>query len=89
LGTESDKVLAASIYLEGPVMEWFKPYMRVWFREDKSEWDNNITEVFIDYGRFVKIITLTFGEMDEKVSAAQKVWQLYQNKSASKYAAEF
>jgi hypothetical protein len=37
----------------------------------------------------VKIITLTFGEVDEKVSAAQKVRRLYQNKSASKYAAEF
>jgi hypothetical protein len=37
----------------------------------------------------VKIITLTFGEVDEKVSAAQKVRQLYQNKSVSKYAAKF
>jgi hypothetical protein len=68
LGTESDKVLAASIYLEGPAMEWFKPYMHIWFREDKSEQDNNITEVFVDYRKFVKIITLTFGEVDKKVS---------------------
>jgi hypothetical protein len=73
LGTESDKVLAVLIYLEGPAMEWFKPYMCAWFGEDKSEQDNDITEVFTDYGRFVKIITLTFGEVDEKVSVAQKV----------------
>jgi hypothetical protein len=89
LGIESNKVLAVSTYLEGPAMEWFKPYVCVWFREDKSEWDNNIIEIFVDYGRFVKIITLTFGEMDKKVSVAQKVWWLYQNKSASKYIAEF
>jgi hypothetical protein len=37
LGTESDKVLAALIYLEGPAMEWFEPYVHVWFREDKLE----------------------------------------------------
>jgi hypothetical protein len=73
LGTESNKVLAASIYLEGPAIEWFEPYMCIWFREDKSEQDDNITEVFADYRRFVKIITLTFGEVDEKVSVAQKV----------------
>jgi hypothetical protein len=58
-------------------MEWFEPYMRIWFGEDKSEQDNNIIEVFTDYGKFVKIIILTFGEVDEKVSAAQKVQQLY------------
>jgi hypothetical protein len=69
LGTESNKVLAASTYLEGPAMEWFKPYVCIWFREDKSEQNNNITEVFIDYRRFVKIITLTFREVDKKVSA--------------------
>jgi hypothetical protein len=62
-----------SIYLEGPAMEWFKSYMYIWFREDKSEQDNNITEVFTDYGKFMKIITLTFGEVDEKVSIVQKV----------------
>jgi hypothetical protein len=54
-------------------MEWFEPYMHAWFGEDKLEQDNNITEVFADYGRFVKIITLTFREVDEKVSMAQKV----------------
>jgi hypothetical protein len=70
-------------------MEWFKPYIYIWFREDKSEWDNNIIEVFADYRKFVKIITLTFREVDEKVSIAQKVRWLYQNKSASKYVAEF
>jgi hypothetical protein len=70
LGTESNKVLAASTYLEGLVMEWFEPYVYVWFREDELEQDNNIIEVFADYGRFVKIITLTFGEVDEKVSIA-------------------
>jgi hypothetical protein len=43
--------------------------MCIWFREDKSEKNNNITEVFVDYGKFVKIITLTFGEVDKKVSA--------------------
>jgi hypothetical protein len=37
LGTESDKVLAASTYLEGPAMEWFEPYVRTWFGEDESE----------------------------------------------------
>jgi hypothetical protein len=73
LGTESNKVLVASTYLEGPAMEWFKPYIYIWFGEDKSEQDNNITEVFTDYRRFVKIITLTFGEVDKKVSIAQKV----------------
>jgi hypothetical protein len=54
-------------------MEWFKPYIYIWFGEDKLEQDNNITEVFADYRKFVKIITFTFGEVDEKVSAAQKV----------------
>jgi hypothetical protein len=47
--------------------------VHIWFREDESEQDNDIIEVFIDYRKFVKIITLTFGEVDEKVSAAQKV----------------
>jgi hypothetical protein len=89
LGTKSNKVLVASTYLEGPAMEWFEPYVCVWFGEDKLEQDNNITEVFADYGRFVKIITLTFGEVDKKVSVAQKVQQLYQNKLVSKYAAKF
>jgi hypothetical protein len=73
LGTKSNKVLAVSIYLEGPAMEWFEPYMHIWFGEDESEQDDNITEVFADYRRFIKIITLTFGEVDKKVSVAQKV----------------
>jgi hypothetical protein len=73
LGTESDKVLAALTYLEGIVMEWFKPYVYAWFRETKDKQDDNITEVFADYGRFIKLIMITFGEVDEKVSAAQKV----------------
>jgi hypothetical protein len=55
------------------VIEWFKPYIYVWFGEDKLEQDNDITEVFIDYGKFVKIITLTFGEVDKKVFMVQKV----------------
>jgi hypothetical protein len=70
LGTESNKILVASIYLEGPAMEWFEPYVHIWFREDKSERDNNIIEVFVDYGKFVKIIILIFGEVDKKVSMA-------------------
>jgi hypothetical protein len=73
LGTESNKVLVASTYLEGPAMEWFEPYVCIWFREDELEQDDNIIEVFVDYRRFVKIITLTFGEVDKKVSMAQKV----------------
>jgi hypothetical protein len=44
-----------------------------WFGEDKLEQDNDIIEVFADYGKFMKIITFTFGEVDEKVSMAQKV----------------
>ena len=37
LGAESDKVLAASTYLEGPVMEWFEPYVRAWFGETNAD----------------------------------------------------
>ena len=37
LGAESDKVLAASTYLEGPAMEWFKPYVRAWFGETNAD----------------------------------------------------
>jgi hypothetical protein len=73
LGTESDKVLAALTYLEGAVIEWFKPYIYVWFRETEDKQDNNITKVFMDYSKFVYLIMITFGEVDEKVLAAQKV----------------
>ena len=89
LGAESDKVLAALIYLEGPVMEWFEPYVRAWFGETDADRDDDITDVFADYNNFVRIITLTFGEVDEKVAAAQKVRRLYQKQSVSAYAAEF
>jgi hypothetical protein len=82
-------VLAASTYLEGTVMEWFEPYIRAWFRETKDKQDNNITKVFVDYSKFVYLITITFGEVDEKVLAAQKVRQLHQIRLASRYAAEF
>jgi hypothetical protein len=77
LGIESNKVLAASTYLEGTVMEWFEPYIRAWFGETEDKQDDNITKVFIDYGRFIRLIMITFGEVDEKVLVAQKVRQLY------------
>ena len=54
-------------------MEWFKPYVRAWFRETNADQDNNITDMFIDYNNFMRIITFIFGEVDKKVSAAQKV----------------
>ena len=73
LGAESDKVLAALTYLEGPTMEWFEPYIRAWFGETNTEQDNNIIDIFIDYNNFMRIIILTFREMDEKVLAAQKI----------------
>ena len=37
LGIKSDKVLAASTYLEGPAMEWFEPYIRAWFGETNAD----------------------------------------------------
>ena len=43
----------------------------------------------MDYNNFVRIITFMFGEVDEKVLAAQKVQQLYQKQLASTYIAEF
>jgi hypothetical protein len=70
-------VLAASTYLEGTIMEWFEPYIRAWFRETKDKQDNNITKVFADYRKFIKLIMITFGEVDKKVSVAQKVRQLH------------
>ena len=73
LGAESNKVLAASTYLEGPAMEWFEPYVRAWFGETDADRDDDITDVFADYNNFVRIIIFIFGEVDEKVSAIQKV----------------
>jgi hypothetical protein len=70
-------VLAASTYLEGAAMEWFEPYVHAWFRETKDKQDNNVTEVFADYSKFVYLIMITFGEVDEKILAAQKVRQLH------------
>ena len=89
LGVESDKVLAASTYLEGPTIEWFEPYVRAWFRETNANQDNNIMDIFADYNNFMKIIILIFGKVDEKVSAAQKVQWLYQKQLISIYIAEF
>ena len=49
IGTESDKVLAVSTYLEGPVADWFEPYLRAWFGEAEEDRDNNVMEVFNNY----------------------------------------
>ena len=54
-------------------MEWFEPYIYAWFRETEDKQDNNITKVFVDYRKFIRIIIITFREVDEKILAAQKV----------------
>ena len=37
LGVESDKVLVVLTYLEGPIIEWFEPYVRAWFGETNTD----------------------------------------------------
>ena len=59
-------------------MEWFEPYIRAWFGETNADQDNNIIDVFVDYNNFIRIIILMFREVDEKVSAVQKMQWLYQ-----------
>ena len=87
--TKSDKVLAASTYLEGPAADWFEPYLRAWFGKAKEDRDNNIMEVFKNYNQFIKLITITFGKVDKKVMAAQKIQRLHQMGLVLKYVAKF
>jgi molybdopterin converting factor small subunit len=89
LGAESDKVLAASTFLEGPAFDWFEPKVRAWFDEREQDRDDEINELFADYSKFERLIRLTFGEIDEKSSAAQKLHRLKQTGSAARYASEF
>jgi hypothetical protein len=66
-------VLAASTFLEGPAFDWFEPKVRAWFNERKQDRDNKINKLFVNYSKFERLIRLTFEEVDEKLSAAQKL----------------
>ncbi|KAM5478686.1 hypothetical protein MaudMau93_008076, partial [Microsporum audouinii] len=70
IANETDKVLAASTFLEGTAIDWFEPNLRAWFNEPRDEIDDEIIDIFEHYETFVSKLKLTFGDIDEKGNAA-------------------
>jgi hypothetical protein len=64
---ESDKVLAALIFLEGPAFDWFKSKVRAWFNEREQDRDNDINKLFANYSKFERLIRLIFREINKKL----------------------
>lgn len=89
LAGEADKVLLASTFLIGPAFDWFEPRIRLWFHEAKEDRDIQTTRIFNNYTQFTNQLQQTFGNIDEKHSAAQKLYQLKQTESITKYASEY
>ncbi|KZZ97110.1 Retrotransposon gag protein [Ascosphaera apis ARSEF 7405] len=86
---DNDQVLSAATYLEGTALDWFEPRLRSWFHETPEERDVETNAIFNSYAEFVKRLKITFGDTDEKVSAAQRLNRLNQKGSAAHYASEF
>lgn len=86
---DNDQVLSAATYLEGTALDWFEPRLRSWFHETPEERDAETNAIFNSYAEFVKRLKITFGDTDEKVSAAQRLNRLNQKGSAAHYASEF
>lgn len=89
INTKRDKVLTMAMFMEEPVLDWMQPKLHAIYHKTPEERDSSIMKLFEDSERFVKLLELIFEDLDQKAMVKQKIHQLQQTKSTSKYTAEF
>jgi hypothetical protein len=66
LVNEPDKVLFVTMYLTGPVFDWFEPFVRDYQMHDVDNQDDETKAMFASYAEFKKQLEGTFGDIDKE-----------------------
>ncbi|RYP29015.1 hypothetical protein DL767_006941 [Monosporascus sp. MG133] len=86
---KADKILTVAAFLKGDALNWFKPTLRDYLENGKSDQQQATRILFQYYINFEEKLKANFGNPDEERTAAQKILDLKQKGPASKYAVTF
>ena len=88
VGSEN-KVKYVGNYLEGKAWDWFEPIVRERNQFERENWSARAKRILTNYGEMKKAMQQAFGDLDEKVKAAQKMQRLRQVRSVREYITDF
>ncbi len=86
---EEEKVLYAASYLRGSAAAWFQPYSLEYMTKEEAAQTEQTRIAFASYNNFIRVITQTFGAINEIQDAERNIMQLRQLASASAYTTKF
>jgi hypothetical protein len=89
LVNKSDKVLFITMYLTGPVFDWFEPFIRDYQTHDPDNQDDETKAMFASYAKFKKRLEGTFSNINKEQNTERQLWQLKQIGSMNNYASKF
>ena len=87
--TDEHKVLFASIYLRGPVFEWFNSFLTDFLNNKPDKRDDDTIKVTQNYSNFKNKLRQVFGDFDKENLAERRMQSLRQTGSAANYASKF
>ncbi|RYP17800.1 hypothetical protein DL767_009942 [Monosporascus sp. MG133] len=86
---KADKILTVAAFLKGDALDWFKPTLRNYLENGKSDQQQATKILFQYYINFEEKLRANFGNPDEERTVIQKILDLKQKGPASKYAVAF
>ena len=91
LVTESDKVLAASSFLDGEAMKWFAPYITDWYQASGNDEQRNPETItmFSSYRYYEEKLNQLWGTVNEEIESVNKIKHVRQWTSVGEYISKF
>ncbi len=86
---EFEKVLFAATYLEGRALKWFEPTQQEFLEKSPNKQSPKTNNIFKYFANFEDALTKVFRLYNKQAKAETDLNNLYQNKSAIKYALRF
>jgi len=89
LPNDTARVSFVAAHFTGKAMDWFEIFLIERMKYPEEQWGPETRAIFTSYEYFEQKLTISFGEVDIKRVAEQKLQRLHQTKSASIYTSEF